>query len=265
MMAEWWWAYLAVGVFVGFFSGLLGIGGGAAMVPLLAFIFAAKGFAAQYTVHLALGTCVAAIMFTAISSARSHHRHKAVNLEILRRLFPGVIVGALAGAVLARFLSERLLAMMFTALVYYAATLMLIERKPRTVKQAGGDGMWGIGGIVGLFSVLTATGGAAMVVAHLVRRGVSVHEAIGTASAASLCLAFTGAIGYIVSGSTVPGLPPLSLGFVYLPALAWIVVASVLLAPVGAAVAHRTPGKTLRRIFAVVLFALATSMLLRFF
>src|SRR5215510_474456 len=72
---DWWWAYLAVGVFVGFFSGLLGIGGGAAMVPLLAFIFAAKGFAAQYTVHLALGTCVAAIMFTAVSSVRSHHRH----------------------------------------------------------------------------------------------------------------------------------------------------------------------------------------------
>ena len=118
--------YLATGLAVGFFAGLLGIGGGAAMVPLLAFIFAAKGFAPQYTVHLALGTCIAAIMFTAVSSARSHHRHKAVNWEILRRLFPGVIVGALAGAVLARFLSEWLLAMMFTALVYYAATLMLI-------------------------------------------------------------------------------------------------------------------------------------------
>ena len=262
---DWWWAYLAVGVFVGFFSGLLGIGGGAAMVPLLAFIFAAKGFAAQYTVHLALGTCVAAIMFTAISSARSHHRHKAVNREILRRIFPGVIVGALAGAALARFLSERFLAMMFTALVYYAATLMLIERKPAPGKQpSAGGAMWGIGGIVGLFSVLTATGGAAMVVAYLVRRGISVHEAIGTASAASLCLAFAGAIGYVLSGSTVAGLPEWSLGFVYLPALAWIVVASMLLAPVGAAVAHRTPGRTLRRVFAFVLFALATSMLLRF-
>jgi uncharacterized membrane protein YfcA len=263
---DWWWAYLAVGVFVGFFSGLLGIGGGAAMVPLLAFIFAAKGFAAQYTVHLALGTCVAAIMFTAVSSARSHHRHKAVNWGILRRLFPGVIVGALAGAVLARFSSERLLAMMFTALVYYAATLMLIERKPRAARQgSGGEGMWGIGCIVGLFSVLTATGGAAMVVAYLVRRNISVHEAIGTASAASVCLAFAGTIGYIVSGTTVAGLPAPSLGFVYLPALAWIVPASMLLAPVGAAVAHRTPGRTLRRVFAFVLFALATSMLLRFF
>ena len=263
---DWWWAYLAVGIFVGFFSGLLGIGGGAAMVPLLAFIFAAKGFASQYVVHLALGTCVAAIMFTAVSSARSHHRHKAVNWAILRRLFPGVVLGAIAGAALARFLSARLLAVMFTALVYYAATLMLIERKPQARREASRDtGLWRIGGVVGLFSTLTATGGAAMVVAWLVRRNISVHEAIGTASAASLCLAFAGTIGYVVSGTTVTGLPQWSVGFVYVPALAWIVVASMLLAPVGAAVAHRTPGKTLRRLFAFVLFALATSMLLRFF
>jgi uncharacterized membrane protein YfcA len=92
-----------------------------------------------------------------------------------------------------------------------------------------------------------------------------VHEAIGTASAASLCLAFAGTIGYALSGVTVAGLPQWSVGFVYLPALAWIVVASMLLAPVGAAVAHRTPGRTLRRVFAVVLYALATSMLVRFF
>jgi uncharacterized membrane protein YfcA len=263
---DWWWAYLAVGVFVGFFSGLLGIGGGSAMVPMLAFIFAAKGFPAQYVVHLALGTCIAAIMFTAISSALSHHRHKAVNWRVLAQLGPGVIVGAAGGAALARLLDARFLAIVFTALVYYAATLMLIERRAQPKGQtSGGPGMWGMGGIVGLFSTLTATGGAAMVVAYLVRRNLSVHEAIGTASAASLCLAFAGTIGYALSGVTVAGLPQWSVGFVYLPALAWIVVASMLLAPVGAAVAHRTPGRTLRRVFAVVLYALATSMLVRFF
>jgi uncharacterized membrane protein YfcA len=253
-------------VFVGFFSGLLGIGGGSAMVPMLAFIFAAKGFSAQYVVHLALGTCIAAILFTSTSSALSHHRHKAVNWRVLAQLGPGVIVGAAGGAAMARLLDARLLAVVFTALVYYAATLMLIERKTQPKGEtSGGLGMRGMGGIVGLFSTLTATGGAAMVVAYLVRRNITVHEAIGTASAASLCLAFAGTAGYILSGTTVSGLPSLSLGFVYLPALAWIVVASVLLAPVGAAVAHRTPGRTLRRVFAIVLYALATSMLVRFF
>src|SRR5258705_5378919 len=115
---DWWWAYLAVGVFVGFFSGLLGIGGGSAMVPLLAFIFAAKGFSTQYVVHLALGTCIAAILFTSTSSALSHHRHKAVNWRVLAQLGPGVIIGAVAGAALARLLDARFLAVVFTALVY---------------------------------------------------------------------------------------------------------------------------------------------------
>ena len=263
---DWWWAYLAVGVFVGFFSGLLGIGGGSAMVPLLAFIFAAKGFDAQYVVHLALGTCIAAILFTSTSSVRSHHRHKAVNWRVLARLGPGVAVGAVAGSALARLLDARLLAIVFTVLVYYAATLMLIERRVQPNREgAGSAGTWAMGGVVGLFSTLTATGGAAMVVAYLVRRNISVHEAIGTASAASLSLAFVGTISYIALGASVPGLPKWSVGFVYLPALAWIVVASMLLAPVGAAVAHRTPGRTLRRVFAVVLYALATGMLVRFF
>ena len=123
-----------------------------------------------------------------------------------------------------------------------------------------------MGGVVGLFSSLTATGGAAMVVAYLVRRNLSVHEAIGTASAVSWSLALVGNDRLHRAGlRPCRGLPEWSIGFVYLPALAWIVVASMLLAPVGAAVAHRTPGRTLRRVFAVVLYALATRMLVRFF
>src|SRR5262249_51001789 len=108
-------------------------------------------------------------------------------------------------------------------------------------------------------------GGASLLVAFLVTRRVSVHEAIGTAAAVSWPLALAGTIGYVVSGASAPGLPEWSVGFVYLPALAWIVVASMLTAPLGATVAHRTPARTLKRVFAVVLYALATGMLLRFF
>src|SRR6185295_12742338 len=115
---DWWWAYLAVGIFVGFLSGLLGIGGGALMVPLLAFIYAAKGFPTEHVVHLALGTCVAAMLFTAASSARSHHRHGAVNRGVLARMVPGIVVGTLAGAAIASQLDARLLTMAFTALIF---------------------------------------------------------------------------------------------------------------------------------------------------
>ncbi|MCC7483997.1 MAG: sulfite exporter TauE/SafE family protein [Burkholderiales bacterium] len=263
---DWWWAYLAVGVFVGFFSGLLGIGGGSALVPVLAFIYAAKGFPAPYVVHLALGTGIAAICLTATASAWSHHRHNAVNWRLFARFLPGVTLGTLAGVLLASHLDARLISIVFTALIFYVAALMLIERRPRPKRELpGATAMSVMGGIVGLFSSLTATGGATMIVAYLVRRDVPVHEAIGTASAASWSLALAGTAGYIAAGARVPELPAASLGFVHLPALAWIVAASMLLAPVGASVAHRTPGKALKRIFAVVLLALATGMLAGFF
>jgi uncharacterized protein len=262
---DWWWAYLAVGAFVGFFSGLLGIGGGSAMVPVLAFIFAAKGFPAAYVVHLALGTCIATILFTAASSVRSHHQRNAVNWRLFLRLVPSVMLGTFAGALAASWLDARLLSIVFTALIYYAATVMLMDRKPAARRELPGTaGLSAVGSAIGLFSSLTATGGASLMVAYLVGRNVTVHEAIGTAAAASWPLALAGTVGYVVSGLGAHGLPEWSVGFVYLPALAWIVVASMLVAPVGAAVAHRTSGKTLRRIFALVLYALATSMLVRF-
>ena len=263
---DWWWAYLAVGAFVGFFSGLLGIGGGSAMVPVLAFIFAAKGVAAPHVVHLALGTCIATILFTAAASVVSHHRRGAVNWRVLAGMAPGVVLGTLAGALAAGRLDARLLSIAFTALIYYLATMMLIDRKPGAGRGLPGAlGLSAAGGVIGAVASLTATAGASLVVPFLIRRSVPVHEAIGTAAAVGWPVAVAGTIGYVVSGLGAPALPEWSVGFVYLPALAWIVIASMLLAPVGAGVAHRTQGKTLKRVFAFVLYALATAMLLQFF
>ena len=264
-MFDWWWASLALGAFVGFFSGLLGIGGGAAIVPMLAFIFAAKGFPSELVVHLALGTGMATTVFTAASSAISHHRLGAVNWIVLRTLAPGIVAGTFGGALLAGILDLRVLSVIFTALIYYLATQMLLDRKPESARAMPGvGGALLAAGAIGLISSLTATGGAALVVAFLVRRDVRIHEAIGTAAAISWPLAVFGTVGYVASGVRVTGLPQYSLGYVYLPAMLAIAAASMLMAPVGARLAHRTPGKRLKTIFAVVLFALATSMLLRF-
>lgn len=265
-MIEWWWAYLALGAFVGFFSGLLGIGGGAAMVPVLAFIFAAKDFAPASVVHLALGTGISTMVFTAASSARSHHRHGAVNWAIMLKMAPGIVAGTFGGALLASVLDLRVLSVIFTALIYYLATQMLRERKPAAERSMPGPaGFMVSAGAIGLVSSLTATGGSALVVAFLARRGVRIHEAIGTAAAIGWPLAATGTAGYILAGLAMPGLPEYSVGYVYLPALIGIAAASMAMAPVGARLAHRTPGRRLRKIFALVLFALATTMLVRFF
>ena len=265
-MTDWWWAYLALGGFVGFFSGLLGIGGGSAMVPVLVFIFAAKQFAPNYVVHLALGTGIASILFTSASSVRSHHWRSAVNWRIVRRMVPGVVTGTFCGALLAGYLDVRMLSIAFTALIYYLATRLLLETKPVASRDLPGSTVIAlVGGGIGVLSSLSATGGASLVVPFLVKRNIRVHEAIGTAAAIGWPLAAAGTAGYIVSGLTTPGLPEYSIGFVYFPALFWIVIASMLMAPVGARIAHRTPGNTLKKIFAILLYILATKMLLSFF
>lgn len=262
-MVEWWWAYLALGAFVGFFSGLLGIGGGSAMVPVLALIYSAKNFPPGHVVHLALGTGIATIIFTAASSMRSHHRRNAVNWASMLRMMPGIVAGTFGGALAAGYLDARLLAAAFTLLIYFLATQMLFDRGPAPVAAPSRPAtMWAAGGVIGFVSSLTATGGASLTVPFLVKRGLSVHEAIGTAAAVSWPLALAGALGYIVAGAGKSDLPPWSVGYVYLPALAWIVASSMAMAPVGARIAHRTSGRTLKRVFAIVLYILATNMLL---
>ena len=265
-MFEWWWAYLALGAFVGFFAGLLGIGGGAAMVPVLAFVYAAKGFDATQVVHLALGTSMATILFTSVSSVRAHHGHGAVNWPMVKRMAPGIVLGTFGGALLASVLDVRLLSVVFTLLIYYISAQMFFGKKP----EAGAmpittTGLNTSAAFIGVISSLTATGGAALVVAWLVKRGIRVHEAIGTAAAIGWPLAAAGTAGYVITGLRQPALPDFSIGYVYLPGLAGIVVASMLLAPLGAKLAHRTPGALLKKIFAAVLFTLATKMLVSFF
>jgi uncharacterized protein len=264
-MFEWWWAYLALGAFVGFFAGLLGIGGGAAMVPVLAFIYAAKGFDAGHVVHIALGTSMATILFTSVSSVRAHHAHGAVNWAAVKRMAPGIVAGTFGGALLASVLDVRLLSVVFTLLIYYIASQMFFGKKPQADALPMSPGRTHLSSaLIGVISSLTATGGAALVVAYLVKRGIRIHEGIGTAAAIGWPLAAAGTAGYVLAGLGRQGMPDWSIGYVYLPGLAGIVIASMLLAPFGARLAHRTPGPLLKKIFAALLFALATKMLFSF-
>jgi uncharacterized membrane protein YfcA len=260
---EWWLAYLAIGVAAGFFAGLLGIGGGVVMVPMLAFVFTAQGLPGEHLLHMALATSLATIMFTSLSSMSAHHAHGAVDWRIARAMSPGILVGSFGAALLAGLIPTRPLAAMFTALVFYAATQLFFDLRPKKTRELPGTaGIFVAGAIIGAISSLLAAGGAFLSIPFLAWCNAPLRRAIGTAAAMGLPIAIAGTAGYAIQGLRVSGLPPASLGYVYLPALALVVTTSMLVAPYGARLAHRLPVKRLRVIFALMLYALAARLLI---
>jgi uncharacterized membrane protein YfcA len=226
------------------------------------FLFSAQKFAPEHVLHLALGTAMASILFTSASSVRAHHRHRAVNWDILKRTAPGIVFGVAVAAVIAGRLQTRYLAIFFTAFVYYAATQLILNLRPKATRTLpGAGGMFAAGALIGGVSSMVAAGGALLSVPWMAWCNVRLHEAIGTAAAIGFPIAIAGSIGYIANGWGEAHLPAWSLGYVYLPALFWLVIASMLMAPVGARLAHRTSTAKLRTVFAILLYALATRML----
>lgn len=262
-----WLAYIALGFFAGFIAGLLGVGGGLIIVPVLVFIFHTQHFPDQVVMHLALGTSLASIIFTSISSVRAHHGHAAVNWTVLRRITPGVIVGTFLGSVIAAYLSPYFLKIFFVVFVFYVGCQLLLDIKPKAARDLPGRvGMFAAGNIIGGVSSLVGIGGGTLSVPFMTWCNIKLHEAIGTSAAIGLPIALAGSVGYIASGiATEAMLPRYSLGFIYLPALGVLVIASVLTAPLGAAAAHKLPVKKLKKIFALLLFTLGFRMLISLF
>jgi len=258
-----WLAYLGIGALVGFAAGLLGIGGGVVMVPLLVLVFTARGVQSEHVLHLAIGTALAAMMFTSVASMRAHHAHGAVDWPIARAMAPGMLVGSFAAAIVAGVMPTRPLAVVFTAFVFYAATSILLDVKPRTTRELPGTGgLFTAGAVIGAVSSLLAAGGAFLSIPFLAWCGVPLRRAIGTAAANGLPIAIAGTAGYLIQGWRVPDRPAWSLGYVYLPALALVVTTSMVAAPLGARLAHRLPVKRLRVIFALLLYLFAVRMVI---
>jgi uncharacterized membrane protein YfcA len=257
-----WPAYLAIGAFAGFAAGLLGIGGGAVIVPLLVMVFAAQGIPVDHRLHLALGTAMASVIFTSISSVRAHHRYGAVDWPIARAIAPGILAGAFGAALIAGFIPTRPLAMIFTALVFYAATQLFFDIRPKNTRPLPGTaGLAVAGAVIGGVSSMASAGGAFLSIPFLAWCSVPLRRAIGTAAAIGFPIALAGTAGYVIQGLRAGGLPAGTLGYVYLPVLALIVVTSMATAPFGARLAHRLPVKRLRMVLAVVLYAMALKTL----
>jgi uncharacterized membrane protein YfcA len=254
-------ALLTLGLVSGFLAGLLGVGGGLVMVPVLVVLFAQQGFEPAWHMHLALGTSLAVIVLTSISSLRAHHAHGAVRWQTVRRIAPGIVLGTLLGALAARHFSDLGLRLFFVAFLFYAATQMWLDLKPRAHRELPDWlGMTVAGAVIGAVSSWVGIGGGTLSVPFQLWCNVKLHDAIGTSAAIGFPIAVAGAVGYALVGLGIPGLPAWSVGFVYLPALAGIAVASWMTAPLGARLAHRLPVKRLKRIFALLLYVLALRM-----
>jgi uncharacterized protein len=255
-------AYLGLGLLSGFVAGLLGVGGGLVLVPILSWLYSLQGFPADYNIHLSLGTSLAVIVLTSIASLRAHHSHGAVRWDAVRRIAPGIVLGTLAGAIAAAWLPDRGLRWFFVAFLFYAATQMLLGFKANPSRELPGwPGMTLAGGFIGLVSSWVGIGGGTLSVPFLNWCNIRFQEAIGTSAAIGFPIAVSGALGYALSGQVAAGLPAYSLGFVYLPALAAIALASMLTAPWGARLTHRLPVARLKRIFAALLYLIGLRML----
>lgn len=263
-LIEWGLIYLLLGAVVGFFAGLLGIGGGAIMVPLLVLLMDAQGLPKEQVLHLAVGTSMSTILFTSVSSMRSHNKRGSIRWDVFRSMVPGILLGGLIGAALASRIPSAALAIAFTTIIYVAATNMILDRQPHASRQLPQwKGLLGVGAAIGGVSSIAAMGGAFASVPFMVWCNVPMIQAIGTAAALGFPIALAGTTGFIFNGLQDTGLPPWSLGYIYLPAMLGIVFTSMLMAPVGAATAHRLPTRQLKRIFAVLLYLLATRMLVK--
>lgn len=259
-----WWllTYMFLGIASGFIAGLFGVGGGLTIVPILLMLFQAQGFPDAQLMHLALGTAMATIVVTSISSMRAHHKHGGVRWDVFKSMAPGLVAGTLVGSLFASHMPTDTMAIVFTGIVYWASLQMLLDFKPKPSRELpGAGGLMGVGGLIGGVSSLVAAGGGFLSVPFMVLCNVNIRQAVGTSSALGFPIALAGVAGYIIGGWSLSDLPGPNLGFVYLPAFLGVVIATVFTAPVGAKLAHRLPVEQLKRAFGLMLALLASKML----
>lgn len=253
---------LALGATAGFLAGLLGVGGGMMMVPFLTMILTRRGVTPDAAVKIAIATSMATILFTSISSLNAHRRLGTIRWDAVRGFAPGILVGGLIGGLgIFAALRGRALAGFFAAFVGWSAWRMLRGGAPAARRELPGfAGMAGVGAAIGGLSGLVGAGGAFMSVPFMVWCNVPMHRAVGTSAALGFPIALANTLAYVIAGWHEPSPLPGVVGYLYLPALAVISLASVSTAPLGARTSRALDVRQLRRVFAVLLFALAGYM-----
>jgi uncharacterized membrane protein YfcA len=249
-------------IIAGIVAGLLGVGGGIVIVPVLFWVFTFTSFPEELAMHMAVATSLATIITTSVASMRAHHKKGAVDFELLRRWAPALAVGALAGGLAARYFDAAVLTGVFGIVGLAVAinlaiprNLVIGEHLPRSPVQVA------IATVIGFVSSLMGIGGGTLGVPTLAAFSYPIHRAVGTASAFGIVIAIPAVVGFILSGWDAPGRPPLSLGYVSLVATAIILPFTTYFAPFGARLAHALEPVWVKRAFSIFLAITAVKML----
>ncbi len=256
-------ALAATGAIAGILSGLLGVGGGIVVVPVLFWVFAALGYPADLGMQVAVGTSLVTVAFTALTAARSHHKRGSVDMQIVRRWAPWMALGALCGGTVAGVVKGDVLMLVFGLVALLVAWNMALPKTrlfaPALPERTGVQPA--LAGGVGLVSSMMGIGSGTIGVPLMTAFSVPVHRAVGTAAALGLVIGVPGALAMLVTGFGVDGRPPVSMGYINLVAVALILPLSVLVAPLGTRLAHSLEPVWIKRAFAVFLCLTAIRML----
>ncbi|MGH8551057.1 MAG: sulfite exporter TauE/SafE family protein [Methylococcales bacterium] len=254
--------YLVLGAAAGLFAGLFGIGGGIILVPFLSWIYSSQGVPGNLVMLVAIATSLATIIPTSISSVNAHHRHGAVQWDIVLKLAPAILAGSLIGTVIAQQLETRTLKMIFGVFLLLVSMQTGFQIKPAKQSWVLGNGLAACAGtLIGVLSSLLGIGGGTLTVPFLMKCRQPICNAVAISSACGFPIAVAGSIGYVILGWNIPGRPAWSLGYIYGPAFIGIVLSSVLFAPLGAKLTHSLPTTRLKRLFAAFIFIVGCKLL----
>ncbi|MBN2690031.1 MAG: sulfite exporter TauE/SafE family protein [Gammaproteobacteria bacterium] len=252
-----------IGAFAGSFAGLLGVGGGVIVVPMLAWLFKYIGLPAAYIMHMATATALVIMVLTASSSLFAHIKKGAKFWYIYKQLGIGIIFGTIMGGVFAHFLSSEILKIIFAIFMLLMSVRMLfaVQNNPHR-SLPGRAGIFSIASVIGLKSGMLGIGGGAITIPFLTYCNVPLRDAVITSAACSLTIAIIGSITVFMTGMHAVHLPKLSLGYIYLPAVFGAGIAALIFAQIGAHFSHKLPVEMLKRVFGGILLLMAIKMLI---
>ncbi len=255
-------ALLATGAFAGIIAGLLGVGGGIVIVPVLFHIFTILEIDDTIKMHLAVGTSLATIIPTSLRSLQSHMKREAVDLDLLKRWALPLLGGVIAGSILAGIIDGAMLTAIFAVIALVVSINMAFGRSNTSSKNSipKGIGETAIASFIGLFSTLMGIGGGTLGVPIMNLFGFPIHRAVATASGLGVLISIPGAIGFIIAGWGVELRPPFSLGYISLVGFFLIIPATILTVPFGVELAHKVSTKILSRLFSLFLALTALRM-----